>query len=59
MTPTTKGVVHDELISAADIVAQGRMTQAEWDQCEAYALRLFAFGQTTAAEHGMILVDTK
>jgi phosphoribosylaminoimidazole-succinocarboxamide synthase len=59
VTPTTKGAVHDELISAADIVAQGRMTQAEWDQCEAYALRLFAFGQTTAAEHGMILVDTK
>lgn len=35
------------------------MTQTEWNQCEAYALQLFAFGQDTAAEHGMILVDTK
>jgi hypothetical protein len=31
VTPTTKAEDHDELISPADIVARGLMTQAQWD----------------------------
>ena len=58
ITPTTKGET-DELISPAEIVAQGTMTQEEWDLCEKYARTLFAFGQQKALEKGLILVDTK
>ena len=59
LTPTTKDDVHDELISAAEVVASGRMTQAEWDTCAAYAHTLFSSGQATALSKGLILVDTK
>ena len=48
VTPTTKDE-HDELISGAEIVGSGRMTQEQWDHCEKTALALFAFGQMTAA----------
>ena len=58
-TPTTKDVEHDVPISPADIVASGRMTQAEWDHCSATALAVFAKGQAVAASRGLILVDTK
>lgn len=58
LTPTTKGE-HDELISAEEIVASGRMSQADWDVCAAAAHALFAFGQQEAAKRGLILVDTK
>ncbi|KAF0701835.1 hypothetical protein AaE_016296 [Aphanomyces astaci] len=33
VTPTTKDDVHDELISGAEVVSSGRMTQAQWDYC--------------------------
>lgn len=59
LTPTTKSDVHDLPISAAEIVEQGLMTQAEWDEVSKYALALFAHGQAEAAKRGMILVDTK
>ncbi|KAF0698827.1 Aste57867_10576 [Aphanomyces stellatus] len=59
VTPTTKDDVHDELISGAEVVSSGRMTQAQWDYCHDKALALFAFGQETAATRGLILVDTK
>ncbi|OQR81595.1 phosphoribosylaminoimidazole-succinocarboxamide synthase [Thraustotheca clavata] len=59
VTPTTKDDVHDELISAKEVVASGRMTQAQWDYCHQKSLDLFAFGQATAASRGLILVDTK
>ncbi|OQR84454.1 phosphoribosylaminoimidazole-succinocarboxamide synthase [Achlya hypogyna] len=59
VTPTTKDDVHDELISGTEVVASGRMTQAQWDYCHEKALALFAFGQATAAKRGLILVDTK
>ncbi len=35
------------------------MSQEDWDYCASKALELFAFGQKVAAEHGLILVDTK
>lgn len=59
LTPTTKDSVHDELISAEEVVKSGRMTQAEWDTCAAYSHALFNFGQEKALERGLILVDTK
>jgi phosphoribosylaminoimidazole-succinocarboxamide synthase len=59
VTPTTKEATHDRPITAEEIVAEGWMTQAEWDFSAAKALELFAFGQKLAAERGLILVDTK
>ncbi len=59
VTPTTKGIEHDELISASEIVHRGLMTQFEWDYVSGKALELFAFGQAEAAKRGLILVDTK
>ncbi|KAE9302516.1 Phosphoribosylaminoimidazole-succinocarboxamide synthase [Phytophthora rubi] len=59
VTPTTKDDEHDELISGAEVVSSGRMTQEQWDFCEKKTLELFAFGQEQAAKRGLILVDTK
>lgn len=60
ITPSTKASEgHDEDISAADIVAKGLATQAEWETLCNYALQLFARGKEIAAKQGLILVDTK
>mmetsp|Transcript_3114 Transcript_3114/g.3257 ORF Transcript_3114/g.3257 Transcript_3114/m.3257 type:complete len:216 (-) Transcript_3114:41-688(-) len=59
LTPTTKDDLHDELISAEEVVSSGRMTQQEWDLCADYSHKLFSFGQSKSLEKGLILVDTK
>ena len=59
VTPTTKETAHDRPITAKEIVAEGWLTAEQWEFCSAKALALFAFGQKIAAEHGLILVDTK
>ncbi|MBL8563202.1 MAG: phosphoribosylaminoimidazolesuccinocarboxamide synthase [Gemmobacter sp.] len=61
ITPTSKAFDggHDEPLTAAEIVDQGLLTAAQWDEVSAKALALFARGQTMAAERGLILVDTK
>ena len=59
LTPTTKEEHHDRPISPEDIVKEGWMSQEDWDYCSNKALELFSFGQEKAADHGMILVDTK
>jgi phosphoribosylaminoimidazole-succinocarboxamide synthase len=59
LTPTTKEEEHDRPIAASDIITEGWMTQQDWDVCEKAALAVFARGQAIAAEHGLILVDTK
>lgn len=59
LTPTTKDAVHDELISADEVVSTGRMSKEDWDECSRLAHALFQFGQETAAKKGLILVDTK
>ena len=59
LTPTTKEEHHDRPIAPLEIVSEEWMTQKDWDYCSQKALELFAFGQQKAAEHGMILVDTK
>lgn len=61
ITPTTKGAVgaHDHPITAAEIVAQGLLTQAQWDEAAEKSLALFARGREIADRNGLILVDTK
>ena len=59
VTPTTKADDHDEPITPAEIVARGLMTQEQWDETAAAALKLFEFGQERASERGLLLVDTK
>ncbi|MFA7654172.1 MAG: phosphoribosylaminoimidazolesuccinocarboxamide synthase [Candidatus Magasanikbacteria bacterium] len=59
VTPTTKSDEHDRSIGPKEIVAEGLMSQADWNYVSGKALELFTFGQTKAAEHGLILVDTK
>ena len=59
LTPTTKEKDHDRPISPKEIVEEGWMTQEDWDYCSKKAMELFSFGQKTALENGMILVDTK
>lgn len=59
LTPTTKDKDHDRPISPKEIIEEGWMTQAEWDEASAAALTLFHYGSEIAAKHGLILVDTK
>ena len=59
LTPTTKSEEHDEPIAPDQIIARSLLTPDEWEQASAAALTLFRAGQATAAERGMILVDTK
>lgn len=59
ITPTTKSDEHDEKISAEEIVEKGLMSQKDWDYVADKAMKLFQRGTEIAAEHGLILVDTK
>ena len=61
LTPTSKAFDggHDEPLTAPQILDQGLLTPAQWDEVSAHALALFARGQKMAAERGLILVDTK
>ncbi|EKD70855.1 MAG: hypothetical protein ACD_46C00361G0001 [uncultured bacterium] len=59
LTPTTKDKHHDRPISPKEIINEGWMSQAEWDEASDKALQLFQHGVTVAAQHGLILVDTK
>ena len=60
ITPTTKAEIgaHDEDISREEIIAQGLIPEAEYEQLEKYTLALFNRGQEIAAKQGLILVDT-
>lgn len=61
ITPTTKAEAgeHDAPTTASDIVEQGALTQAQWDEVAAKSLAVFARGRDIAAGNGLILVDTK
>lgn len=61
LTPTTKGMAgeHDMPTTPAEIVAEGRLTQAQWDELAEISLAVFARGREIAARNGLILVDTK
>ncbi len=61
ITPTTKGgpTGHDERLTCAEVVENGFLEEAIWQQTMQAALALFKFGQQKAKEAGLILVDTK
>lgn len=61
LTPTTKAVKgeHDELTSRQHILASGVMSEALYDRAAGLAAALFETGRKWAAQHGLILVDTK
>jgi len=60
ITPTTKASEgHDEDISREEIIKQGLVSRAHYEQLENYTLALYARGQQIANNMGLILVDTK
>lgn len=60
ITPTTKAHEgHDEDISREEIIAQGIIPQAEYEQLERLTQALFQRGKELADAQGLILVDTK
>jgi phosphoribosylaminoimidazole-succinocarboxamide synthase len=61
ITPTTKAAQgkHDEDISREEIIKQGLIPEKEYELLEKYTLEVFMRGSEIAAEHGLILVDTK
>lgn len=59
LTPTTKADEGDRPISAGEIMSEGIMSGADFDTCANAAMALFRYGQETAIENGLILVDTK
>jgi phosphoribosylaminoimidazole-succinocarboxamide synthase len=59
LTPTTKSDLHDESISAKEILDRNIMDKTTWEKCEEIAFKLFNRGVKIAAEHGLVLVDTK
>lgn len=61
LTPTTKAELgaHDMPISAAEILAQGLLTEAQLQAATELAFKLYARGVERAAARGLILVDTK
>ena len=60
ITPTTQADEgHDENISREEIIAQGIVSQEDYEVMERYTRALFAKGTEMAAAKGLILVDTK
>ena len=60
ITPTTKAKEgHDEDISKEEIIAQGIVSKAEYEQLEAYTHAIYQRGCEMADAMGLILVDTK
>ena len=61
ITPTTKAEqgLHDEDISREEIIKQGLVSEEEYNLLEKYTMEVFLRGTEIAAEHGLILVDTK
>lgn len=59
LTPTTKSVDHDRLVSPGEILEEGLMDERNWTAAREAAMALFELGQKVAREHGLILVDTK
>jgi phosphoribosylaminoimidazole-succinocarboxamide synthase len=61
LTPTTKAEQggHDAPITPQAIVAQGLLSQKQWDEVAALSLAIFARGREIAGKNGLILVDTK
>ena len=61
ITPATKAEqgLHDEDISREDLIRRGIVSEEDYRVMEKYTYALFARGSEIAAQHGLILVDTK
>ena len=61
ITPTTKAEQgrHDEDISKEEILKSGLVEEDEYAVIEKYTMEVFLRGSEIAAQHGLILVDTK
>jgi phosphoribosylaminoimidazole-succinocarboxamide synthase len=61
ITPTTKAEQgrHDEDISSEEIMSSGLIPENEYRLIEKYTMDVFKRGSEIAAQHGLILVDTK
>jgi phosphoribosylaminoimidazole-succinocarboxamide synthase len=60
ITPTIKATSgHDTDISKEEIITQGLVSAADFEQIEKYTRELYAFGSEFANKQGLILVDTK
>ena len=61
ITPTTKAEQgrHDEDISGEEIIRIGLVPEDEYRLIEKYTMEVFKRGSEIAAQHGLILVDTK
>lgn len=60
ITPTTKAEEgHDMNISREEIIAQGIVSEEDYNIMEDYTRRLFEIGSKMARDKGLILVDTK
>jgi phosphoribosylaminoimidazole-succinocarboxamide synthase len=61
ITPTTKAEHghHDEDISREEIIRSGLVPENEYSLIEKYTMDVFIRGSEIAAQHGLILVDTK
>jgi len=61
ITPTTKAEQgrHDEDITREEIIKSGLVPEAEYNLIEKYTMDVFMKGSEIAAQHGLILVDTK
>jgi len=61
LTPSTKAEKggHDKSVSRDEVLAMGLLSPSEFDRAAEMCARVFAFGQSLAAQRGLILVDTK
>jgi phosphoribosylaminoimidazole-succinocarboxamide synthase len=61
LTPSTKAPKggHDQSVSRAEILQEGVLSADDFDRAAEMCARIFAFGQSLAAQRGLILVDTK
>jgi phosphoribosylaminoimidazole-succinocarboxamide synthase len=61
LTPSTKAAKggHDQSVSREEILASGALSADDFDRAGEMCARIFAFGQSLAAQRGLILVDTK
>ncbi len=60
LTPSTKGEGgHDESISRGEVMRRDLVSETQFDEAAALAMKMFAYGQERAADLGLILVDTK
>lgn len=59
LTPTTKSDEHDRPVTPKQIVEEGMVPEALWNEMSVTALKLFTRGQEIAEQKGLLLVDTK